>query len=80
LTVPFPVPDVPPVIEIQLLAVEAVQAQPTLLVTATLPVPPDARTDAPDGLIKYEHSGEPTAQNPFEIKKSAPVICPPAAD
>lgn len=40
--VPFPIPLVPEVMVNQEAALEAVQAHPGCVVTATLPVPPDA--------------------------------------
>ena len=54
-TVPFPLPLAPAVIEIQGSLLAADQAQPAGAVTDTLPVAPDAATDCASGEIANEH-------------------------
>ncbi len=56
-TVPFPLPDAPPVMLIHDALDAAVHAHPLALVTATLPLPPVASTDWLDGAIAKLHGG-----------------------
>jgi hypothetical protein len=52
-TGPAPEPDLPEVMRIQRELVEAVQAQPELLLTANIPLPPEEGYDPLDGLSAY---------------------------
>ena len=56
-TEPLPVPLAPLAMVIQLVAVEAVHAQPLPAVTATAPLPPVAVGDVLVGSIEYVHGG-----------------------
>jgi len=51
LTVPLPVPVLPPVMVIQVAELVAVQAQPALVETVTLPLPLEALKEAEGGLL-----------------------------
>ena len=55
LDVPEPVPDVPVVIVTQDTPLDAVHAQPAVVVTATEPAPPSPANDRLVGEIEYEH-------------------------
>ena len=57
LTVPVPVPLVPPVILIQLAVLVAVQGHPPGVVTLNSPVPPPAGRDWPRGSMVTLHEG-----------------------
>jgi hypothetical protein len=73
-TAPLPVPLAPEVIPIQLSLLLAVQEQLLAVVTATLPLPGEARKEAGDGwLTSMEHVGADTKANVPKLPKADPL-------
>lgn len=76
-TVPLPLPDPPPVSEIQSAPEEAVQLQPAPAVTATLPELPPAAIEALVAPRLNVHAAACVTVNVWPAIVSVPVLLPP---